>query len=241
MTNLTFSRSLALSRCRINPALAEMGGRALIAWSGESSGYRCVQLDARILDMRPRLLDRSARREVAFLLRRAQLDVSGLDLWIPPTHFGDPVHVDRAVGAVIEAIEFAAELSGLGVGLTALAAGGKPAPLGVSVNLGPSPAAGVLDSLAAACERHSAGVCDHFWPARMGLLVGVDPDVALASGVGGGALNAAIAGVSGRIGSARISEPARKGFDLSLYYASLDLAGYRGAVVVDTEQIKLRS
>lgn len=76
-------------------------------------GYRAVQLDATAAELRPRTLDRSARRDLASLLRRLELHFTGLDLFIPPEHFTDPARSDRALAAAHDALEFAAELPGL--------------------------------------------------------------------------------------------------------------------------------
>jgi hypothetical protein len=47
------------------------------------------------------------------MLRRAGLGLSGLDLFIPPAHFSNSAHVDRAIQAVTNAAELLAELAGL--------------------------------------------------------------------------------------------------------------------------------
>lgn len=74
------------------------------------NGFQGVQLSAALPGMRPRELDRSARRDLLARLRRSELAPSGVDLWIPDEHFVDPIHADRAVAAILEAVEFAADL-----------------------------------------------------------------------------------------------------------------------------------
>jgi sugar phosphate isomerase/epimerase len=86
--------------------------RARIEWAA-SLGVRALQLDATAPDLRPRELDRSARRDVASLLRRLEVGFAGLDCSIPPGHFADPAHVDRAVKATCEALTLAADLAAL--------------------------------------------------------------------------------------------------------------------------------
>jgi sugar phosphate isomerase/epimerase len=81
-------------------------------------GFRHVQLSATQPGLRPRELDRSARRDLLAVLRRRELSVSGVDLWIGPGDFLNPAKVDRAVAAVIEAIELAADLGRCPVSLT---------------------------------------------------------------------------------------------------------------------------
>lgn len=83
--------------------------RGLIAWA-RGQGVRWVQLDGTVQGVRARDLDRSARRDLASVLRRSELGLSGIDLFIPPRHFGDPQQVDRAVTAAVGAIELAGEL-----------------------------------------------------------------------------------------------------------------------------------
>lgn len=73
-------------------------------------GFRYVQLSAALPTMRPRELDRSARRDLLARLRRLELQPSGVDLFIPDEHFLDNKHCDRAISAVLDAIELAADL-----------------------------------------------------------------------------------------------------------------------------------
>ncbi len=89
--------------------------RALIMWvvGLKSEAIRAVQLDATMAGVRARELDRSARRDLASLIRRQGLGVSGLDLWVPPEHFAAAAQVDRALAAVKGAIGLAADLASL--------------------------------------------------------------------------------------------------------------------------------
>lgn len=63
--------------------------------------------------MRARDLDRSARRDIAAIVRRNGLTFTGLDLWIPDDHFASPQHAARAVEAVTQACGLAGELAKL--------------------------------------------------------------------------------------------------------------------------------
>jgi len=74
---------------------------------------RGVVLDATLPGLRPRELDRSARRGLCALLRRLELRLAGLDLPIPAAHFTDPATQDRAVSAVSQACAFLAEAAAL--------------------------------------------------------------------------------------------------------------------------------
>ncbi len=86
--------------------------RALIEWA-KADGIRGVVLDGTLATMRARELDRSARRDLAALLRRLGLTLGGIDLWIPPRHFAEGAFVDRATAAVLGTTELAGELSDL--------------------------------------------------------------------------------------------------------------------------------
>ncbi|MFN0011263.1 MAG: hypothetical protein ACKVS8_06415 [Phycisphaerales bacterium] len=105
------TRLLSLALGGLEPpfeASAE-GLRGALDWA-RAAGFRAVHLNAAAAGLRPRDLDRSARRDVAAILRRNELALSGLDLWVPAEHFADARHAERAVAAVVGAIELAAEL-----------------------------------------------------------------------------------------------------------------------------------
>ncbi len=97
--------------------LSARGGLQAIA----DGGFRFVQLSAALATMRPRELDRSARRDLLARLRRLELGVSGLDLWIPLEHFAVGTEgsgeAERATEAVLEAIELAADLGGVSLSI----------------------------------------------------------------------------------------------------------------------------
>lgn len=101
------------------PTLAPLGidPRAVLDRLHES-GFRFAQLSATQPGMRPRELDRSARRDLLATMRRREIEPAGIDLWIPPEHFSDPAQVDRAASAAIAAIELAADLGRVPVSVT---------------------------------------------------------------------------------------------------------------------------
>jgi len=101
--------SPALAPLVENGGLSPREGLKSIASTGE---FRFVQLSAALPEMRPRDLDRSARRDLKARLKRMELIPSGFDLWIPPEHFCDPAHCERAVSAVLGALELSAEIGG---------------------------------------------------------------------------------------------------------------------------------
>ncbi len=94
------------------PTVAELGvplrdGMTLLRrWS-----MRAVQLGATgPYGIRPRTWSRSAVRDLKSTLRRMELVVAGIDLWIPPAHFSDAAQVERAVDAVGACCSFAGTL-----------------------------------------------------------------------------------------------------------------------------------
>jgi sugar phosphate isomerase/epimerase len=121
-------------------------------------GFRALALDATRRGLRPRDLDRSARRDLAAALRRAQLQLAGVDLFIPPEHFSDPARADRALDAALRAIEFTGEIAPL----TDRPAGFRP-PLAIEAPRVAS-AAGALRALEQAAERHGVVLADAAWP-----------------------------------------------------------------------------
>jgi sugar phosphate isomerase/epimerase len=81
-------------------------------------GFESVQLDATLKGIRPRELDRSGRRDLHALLRRRGAHPAGLDCFIPPEHYTDVQHGERALHATLHAIELAGDLGKLAVSLT---------------------------------------------------------------------------------------------------------------------------
>lgn len=76
-------------------------------------GFTCIQLDAVSAGLRPRQLDRRARRDLAAFLQRCGLQASGVDFFVPHNEWIAPDRVDRAATAAIAAIEMAADLDRL--------------------------------------------------------------------------------------------------------------------------------
>ena len=225
--------------------------RGLIDWAG-AAGFRAVQLNAAQPGIRPRELDRSGRRELAALLRRSDTACAGLDLWIPPEHFNDPARGDRAVEAVVGAVELAWELGGL-------AAGGKrstgqaQAPA-VCLTLPAECPATVLAALESAASRCGVRIADHAWPittragSTMWIGVGIDPAAVLSAGEDPAALAARL---GNRVAAGRLSDTAAAGatagrtapgggqgrLDVLAYGVALAAAGYRGWAVLDLRGI----
>jgi sugar phosphate isomerase/epimerase len=217
------------------------------------TSLRYVQLSATAPGLRPRELDRSARRDLLAILRRHELSVSGIDAWIPPHHLTQAAHVDRAVTAIIQTIELAGDLGRCGVSvllphepdeqsspkasdpLAALAQPARPA-------LKP-----ILQTLAATADRLGVMIVDHAAPlqARENFALGLDPAAALAQG--NDPAQQVIA-LGSRIGSARlcdlltsgmrgpIGEPRTARLDTLNYKTALNVIEYRRPVIIDVRQ-----
>ncbi|MEE2681331.1 MAG: hypothetical protein VX641_03060 [Planctomycetota bacterium] len=78
-------------------------------------GFRRVTLSAAQPGLRPRDLDRSARRGLQAELRRLELACDAIDLFIPPEHFTQASTIDRALDAVSGAVQLASDLGAGGV------------------------------------------------------------------------------------------------------------------------------
>ncbi|MFK7883040.1 MAG: hypothetical protein AB8F26_02510 [Phycisphaerales bacterium] len=189
---------------------------------------RCVALDAARSDLRARELGRSARRDVGAMLRRTELELAGIDLWIPAEHYTNNEKSQRAMDTLHETIVLATELARL--------AGGRSRPM-VSVTLPTGLGDADRTAINHLGERHGALIADHTpdGPPSMGsniagLVVGVDPASCLMGGVNpeqrvhdAGALRLTDANPSGRCVVA--SESSR-----------LDLTAYAGACLTSGQR-----
>lgn len=226
--------SIALAGLRPDGGVPWSEPRAAIEWVAQN-GFRCVQLDAAMPGLRPRELDRSARRGVVSLLQRLELSLSGLDLWIPAEHFSRPDTQQRAIDAVESAIALAADCRRAGAMLT------------VSVNL-PDPAAPWRAHLAGVASRHGVPLAnfssldtDTADPTAIGL--GLDPAHVLEQNA---ELSASIARASQALLAARLSDwngsrrvPIGRGkLDLMAYGASLSAAAFSRPVVLDVRDLQ---
>lgn len=193
-------------------------------------GVRGVALDASRGDLRARELGRSARRDIGAMLRRSELELSSIDLWIPPAHFEDPTKSARAIETATQTAQLVGELARL--------AGGRSAPV-VSVTLPPTLDASVRAELGASAERygsliadHTPGVIVHAGVGGGGLGVGVDPALCLMAGESPG--KRAVAGGADRL-ALRLSDADANGrCAVGAPGGRLDLAGYAGACLTAT-------
>lgn len=232
-------RSLSLAGLRGAHALAPGGTREQIVEAARL-GYRAVQLDAMGEGVRARDLDRSGRRDLASLLRRLDLKLSGLDLWVPPAHFVEPARADRAVAAVTQAVELASEL--------AAALGPDPhsgwGGAVVSLSLPEKIAPDVVAHLRSAAALRGARIADHAWPVNIGgdgpIGIGLDPAGVIFAGADPAV---EVSRLVAPPASARLSDLSPAGrvepgggegsLDVLAYTVALSTKGYRGHLVVD--------
>lgn len=93
------------------PTLAALPGDPRLAIDRLAElGYRRIQLSATQVGLRPREMDRSARRGLLATLQRREMAPAGLDAWVPARRLTDPAHADRALAALLEAVELAADM-----------------------------------------------------------------------------------------------------------------------------------
>ncbi len=117
-----------------------------------------LHLDATLPGIRPRELDRSARRDLLAIVKRHNVSLTGCDLFIPPTHFTSPQHQQRAADAVRQAIALAAELRSLGAAATMVCIE-TAAPVAQPNDPTVDPAA-LFTDLAAHARDHGVTLCD---------------------------------------------------------------------------------
>ena len=113
-------------------------------------GLRGVQLSAAQPGIRARDLDRSGRRDLLAAARRNELELSGIDAWMPAETMLDSAQADRVAGELLAAIELAGDLGGLPV----------------SLRLPPTGADEVVSALAASAARLGVMLVDHSVPPR---------------------------------------------------------------------------
>ena len=229
MLDASLSVSLAgLSRDQSRPWAGSP--KRAISWVA-GLGARFIQLDAAAPGFRARELDRSARRDLAASLRRAELELGGLDLWIPQRHFVDDAEQGRALDAVLGAIALAADLASLGVGRGVL-----------SVHTPAAASEDLLASIAYASERDGVPVADHLHPPRETATLGVGVDPAVALMAGDDPIDVAV-GSASRLASARFSDAGPAGrvppgsghgqLDIDAYVATLSTTGLERPIVID--------
>lgn len=202
-------------------------------------GYRAVQLSATQPGMRPRELDSGDRRGLRGALSRIGVTCGGVDLWIPPSHFVEASHIDRALAALDAACGLAADLGRCTVCIS------MPVEM-------PSES---WQAVAGAADRHGVRIADFAVrpdahasrvdaPNEL-VGVGIDPAALIAAGIEP-AMHAAALGR--RIAAARIvdllasgmrgppGEPSGARLDLAAFAASLALGGAAPPCCADARQ-----
>lgn len=227
--------------------LRDNGGAGVRAWVQRvrASGHGAAQIDGTVL--RARELDRSARRDLAAVLRRNEVGVSGVDLWIPSEHFVRPEHVDRAVGAVVGAIELAADLRTLVDSMgTGRVVGAGDGVVCVCVRLPEGVDEGAVTLIEGSASAHGVWVADFgdgvsvHAGAERALGVGVDAGAAVLAGGKSPTKRVVEAGASLRgvrlgdaeegVGRCAVGDGGLRVVELR---AGLSVAGFGGVVVTD--------
>ncbi|MEQ9096892.1 MAG: hypothetical protein RIE32_11590 [Phycisphaerales bacterium] len=198
-----------------------------------SLGYRAVQLDATHPEARPRTLDRSGRRDLGALLRRQELELTGLDLCLPPEHLAGGQHVERAAEAVLGAISLVRELAGL-----------VPARAVVSLTLPDAPDPHAMETIIAASERDGVSIANHAWPLADAGDVGIDPALAI---MAGSSPAKAVTLAGERVKAARLSDAGSGGrvavesasgrLEVAAFVAALAISAPTAAVVADVRYL----
>jgi hypothetical protein len=171
-------------------------------------------------------------------MRRRELELAGIDLWIPPEHFSDPDNCQRALDMVVQTAELASELSEL-VGGRSFAS--------VSVSTAASIEGQMYSAMGASALQYGATVIDHRSEQSdacpSGISIGVDPASVLISG---GDPAGAVHSAGERLGGARLDDVNAMGrcpvgaeggrLELDSYKAALMIGG-PGWVTVDLRQL----
>ncbi|GIW73568.1 MAG: hypothetical protein KatS3mg103_0090 [Phycisphaerales bacterium] len=228
MDSLGPSQPLSLGLC----ALRDRPVREAVALAA-GLGYRAVQLDARHEQVRPRALDRSARRDLAAVLRRHELSLSGIDLWLPPEHLCPGPALERAAEAVQGAMALIRDLAGL-----------LPACPVVSLTLPARPDPLAMAALQDASHRLEVALADHAWPPPEDRRLGLDPALVLLAGESPAR---AVARLGDRLASVRLSDADTTGraivgsaegrLDVGAYAAALAVSAPSVPIVADVRQL----
>jgi len=210
--------------------------RAQMQWAA-GVGFRAVAIDGASPETRPRSMDRSARRGLASAMRRLELTLGGVDLWIPPEHFTRSATLDRALAAVRSALETAAQIADL--------TGGRPV---VSLALPRGVGSETIEAMDHDAQRVGGVVADHAWPMRegprpAGVRIGVDPAAALASGDDP---VAAAAAAGDDLVSARLSDldasgrvaPGEGRLEVAAYLAAAHASGTDAPIICDLRGVR---
>lgn len=240
MSTLTHGSDLRLAPT-LRPIVQSLG---LSPRSGLSKvaelGFASVQLDATMPGVRPRELDKSARRDLTLAVRRAGLSIAGLDFYIPPEHFHEEAHLDRAADAAQAACQLAADLGRVPLSCNLPTADADPALVDTLLSASDSLGVQMVIHNSVAAKALSSWLVDH---ATSSIGGGVDPAALLMNGFDPLAYAQSL---GPQLISARLSD-AKRGqadqgrvavgtgdLDLMAYRVTTDLASARtGPIVLD--------
>jgi hypothetical protein len=207
--------------------------RSALVWAcGQRA--RAVQIDATMPGMRPRELDASARRDIRALARRSGASVCGVDAFIPIEHFASAAHVDRAVAAVVGAMELARDCAE------------NPGNAVVATSLPADVTGDALQALRAAAAASGVTLADCSWPSTHAgehIDIGIDPAAVLASG---GDVVSEVAKRSATPAHARLSDLGSEGrveagvgrLDVFAYAVTLATKAYARPIVIDLRGLR---
>lgn len=217
--------------------------------SAVRAGCRSVQVSASERATRPREMGRSARRDLAALVRRHGLTCSGVDLFVPARHLMSPETIDRAAEALLAAAELAGELGSLtggrGVLATALPTGApnRGADGAKQGDASKSKALGTIGQVVAAVVERAAAagavVADHAWAGGdeassswepLGVKRGVDPAAVVLKGGDAERAVAVLAETPGRLAAVRLSDLSSEG-RVAPGEGELDVFGYAVSIM----------
>lgn len=199
-----------------------------------TSGYQHVQLSATQSELRPRELDRSARRDLVTLMRRLELTCAGIDFLIPPEHYLDPARADRAVAAAFSAIDLAGDMGRVTVTVEL--------PAAVIQSESRSNPADLLQAIIQHGQRVGVVIANLVYPALTVDGLGVAIDIATVASKRVSA-SAALTAAGRDLASVRCSGATEAGaripfgpisrIDPLEVQVALSIAGYQDAIVLD--------
>lgn len=226
MQTLTHGSDLRLAPT-LRPIVDQLKASPRLALAKISElGFSAVQLDAAIPGLRPRELDVTARRDLAAAVKRSGLSIAGVDLFIPPDHYHDSAHLDRAAEALHAACRFAADLGRLPLTINL-----PTATADRSLVEGLVAASDSLGTPLVICDPQPASELREWLKPFASPLVtfGVDPAACL---MGRGDPVAKVQGLSSCLGQARLSDAVQGQGDsrCPLGQGDLDLLAYRVSV-----------
>lgn len=211
--------------------------RSALAWAC-ASGVQAVQIDATMPGLRPRELDASARRDIRALARRLGVSVSGVDLFIPPTHFIDAAHLDRAMNAARAALELARDLAEHSTSAV------------VATELPEKCSDDTIAELRTATQRVGATLADCAWPPRNGrvndadaIRIGIDPAAIIARGEDVANQVAKLTAVPAHarlsdLGASGRVEAGKGQLDMTTYCVTLSTRGFSAPLVIDLRGLR---